>query len=942
MNFVHELLEQLPYVHAILAGDGTDCQVITKGQNTPIEVGFGRAAIYAAQVEARAQHQGWCEFSVPPEKVDEASGVCRSLGLFPADVNVSGPRVQIFWIRGEEQERWRFPNWLGRKFTDGTDVNAGKNGLKRMRVLKLPGLAHRTSGGNVVPGRAVSRSRQGYDVHTVSTPAGKLSIAEVPCPHDANDNDALVTPQAYRILAELCDLDPDPGAAATVQALLVSSTGAIKFAGQMLTRDPAGTSAAMLRHAPEADIYVGPSGVDRKVKFTGKVAVRANIWEEKSQTGLVPADGLQQAATVLGYLTPATVARHTNTALSAMIRRDQLATFDARADWEVPMTRDENPITWSMKDLLIQIQRRNLALLAQSTGQAAWEANGSRFAYADPQSASAKAAYALRSYVENNQRGQHGGMPSLWLPGYWVKLTSAMFAGDSLFPVEEPEPGWATLTWRREDQPYGLVINSADFGSQVWLYASDGSDFDDKLTASLTVDQQGDPWLLVMRRPASPYGGMLLRVTRQEAAEYERRTGTPAMPLREGWQEYAAQCRDYAELPNAVDLGPELEPIPASNDLAEVLAAARRQAEQVGWTGKVSYLVGALYLSDMTRDGSVKFVTSDLIDNAVEGKHDGAHVYLQFLDAAVDRVRARQPFWRPSVSVIESSILERYEERYGETVTMRYCANPELDELWQQLQQQAVWSWQQHATLTNRRNGPYQWLNGPVPDTASDPARQAVEQARDLWSRWGRAKQALPYKDRQGEAMAAITDATTEAIRSAVQAAYEQASADSGYRPGTFIAALKQAQAVEARYWQRFDRKRTAKRYELIEHLPRKEQVAYFDRNGLPPADPTWLARTWPLRGQELQPWDEVVVRRHNGGYFLFRDDAPDGPPVAQLGAEAQGIVQLYSEFLGFLPRRTGEPPVAAYRNSAKELEQLTRAQLTKAQDLLEGMRKFV
>ena len=945
-KLVAQLFEKLP-VKSIAAGDAEQAHVFTPTNSVEIEVPFGRHELYREQVEAGAEHQAWAEFTVLPENLDETQAVARQLGCFIADANVSASKVQLFLILGEhrpdyqfDNPKYRFVNWLGRRFKDG--ANPGKSGLKRQRVLKLPGLSKGSAGGTVVPGKAMARmSKEGYTVHTVSTPAGKLRIAEIPAPHDSNDNDGLITQRGYEVLAELCRLGPIE-AAATVQTLLVSSTGAIKFAGQVLTGEPTGDCAAMLAKAPKADIYIGTPSVDRNVSYKGKVAVRTNVWHEDEQNGLAPADGLQQATTVLGYLTPETVAAHANPKLSALVRQDQLSVFGQRHEPSDETDEDRTPMHKAAASLVAQIHRRFEAQHAEGLSKTAWVANGSQFAYADPRTRSAQQAYSLRSSVDNNQRGRHGGMPTMWLPGHWVKLMSPMFVGDCLHPVAEPAPGWATLVYRNPRQPWGLCINSADFGSVVWTYGLDGSDFDDKVTATLCVDADGNPWLLVLRRPSSPYGGRLLRISHEEAERYEEATGTPAMPLREGWQKHAEQCVAYAELPHAITMGPELEPIPASNEPADIMAAARRQAEQVAWTGRVSYLVGALSLSGLAADGAAKFVTSDLIDNAVEGRHDGQYVYDQFLNLVVDHARRGNAFFRPSVSVIERSIMERYYERYGEAGAMRYAPNPELEQLWQLLLRQASWTWNQHQLMANRRNGPYQWLTRETDESVAVNARLALDKVRSLWADWGRRKNAIPFGKQREEAIAAITATTLAAIESVVLQAYEASAEEFGYIPGTFIAALTQAQATDAAYWRKFSANKQPKRYDLAQWLPKGEQVAFYDRGELPPADPTWFARAWVLRGQSLELWDEVTVNLKDGCYYLYPDGAEEtAQPIAQLGPEAQGIVGLYSEFLGFVPRKEGEPPVAAFRNSANDLESLTRGQLEKSREILQEKRAF-
>ena len=936
-SLVQQLLRRLPAVKSVIAGDEFEARVITRENQTPIETTFGRAQAYAMQVAEGAAHLGWIEMSTPPDQVDTVIADCAQLGLFLADVNVSGPRVQMFWIHGKEDTHWQFTRWLGRRFAEGS--NAGKSGLKRMRALKLAGLSPGTAGGAVVKADAYATEEYGHIVHNFDTPVGNLRVCEVECPHDANDNDGLVTERGYKVLAEMCGLGPIESAC-TVQTLIVGPTGAIKFAGQILTKEPTGDTARMIANAPEAEIYVGAPGVDRKVDFDGMEALRVNVWRESPQTGLVPADGLQQAPTVLGYLKPATVAHYSNAIINKLSRADQLAVFREKDTNPIPAD-DETPMARAASLLLAQLNRLYEARAARNTADAAWEANGSGFAHPNPNSRTGRIAYALRSYVDNNRRGNEG-MPAMWIPGHWVKLMSSMFVGDSLTTVKQPRRGWARLVWRNESQPSGLAINNADFGTVNWAYRSDGSDFDDKLTVSLCVDGEANPWLLVLRRPSSPYGGLLLRITREQAAEYEQRTGIPAMPLREGWQEFDSMCRAYAERPDAIDLGAKMEPIPCTNEMADQLAAAKRQAEQVGWTGKVSYLVGALYLSGHSQDGSSKFVTSDLIDNAVEGHHDGQHVYLKFLDHAADLARRNMPFFRPSVEVIEKSIQERLGEVQGQHVPIRYAPNDEFSQVWQLLLKQSGWTWSQHQLLMNRCNGPYQWLTRELSENVTGHARHAVAQARHLWSAWGRSRSAIPYGPNREESIAVITGRTVAEIHKVVTESYSAASAEPYYQPGSFAAALKQAQAVEAKYWQKFDRKLNPKRYALVDALPRNELIAFFDRGEQPPADPTWFVRTWPVQNAGLEPWDEVEVRYWNGRYCLFREgDDEEAQPIAQLGPEAGGIVGLYSEFLGFIPHEDNQPPVAAYRNSARELEKLTLERVAKAQDALAAMRVF-
>ena len=930
---VRQLMESA-HIKSVIAGDEREVVAMTEKHEEPVQTPFARAQLYAMQVAEGAQHQGWVEFSAAPSAVDTIVEDCHKLGLFLADVNASGPRVQMFWIHGKDDSRWHFAHQLGRRFKAGS--NAGKSGLKRQRVLKLAGLSPGSAGSTASSGNASMTVEDGYTIHTIETPEGSLRICEVPCPHDANDNDGLVTERGYRVLQELCKLD-NIDEASTVQSLIVGPTGAIKFAGQVLCKEATGDTAEMISKAPHADIYVGSPGVDRKVEYDRKVALRVNVWHEDDQSGLVPADGLQQALAVLGRFTPQTVSHYTNRVINRNVRGAQLSGFREKDNNPVQKP-DETPMAHAAALLVAQLHRLFEARAARDTSQAAWEANGSSFAHPNTRSAEAQLAYRLRGLVSKNRR-RRDGLPGMILPGHWVKLMSSMFVGDSLYPVKQPRRGWARLVWRRPDQPFGLVINNADFSTIVWIYGLDGSDFDDKVTVTLCVDEDGNPWILVLRRPSSPYGGMMLRITRAQAAEYEQNTGIPAMPLREGWQEFDSFCRTYAEMPNAIDLGPELEPVPCTNDMADQIAAAKRQASQVGWTGKVSYLVAALFLSGHSMDGQTKFVTSDLIDNAVEGGHDGEYVYDLFLNRAATMANEGKPFFRPSVEVIEGSILERQAEIFKRSTTIRYAPNDEFKKVWDEAVKQEAWTWDQHQTMEDRKNGPYHWMMRELPEPTLRQAHHAVNTARNLWSSWGVSKRSMPYGKEGEEAMAALTATIVAEIHKTVQDAYAAAREELNYEPGTFAAAIKQVQACEPKYWQKFDRKGAPKRYHLIDALPREELIAFFDRGELPPADPTWFARTWPIKGcDSLQPWDEVEIRVQEGRYHAYRD----GEPVAILGPEARVIANLDNEFLGFVPGQDPKaPPVATYRNSARQLEQLTQERYVKAEDTLNSLRVF-
>ena len=938
-NLLKRLHETAGITTIVTGGGNQSPAVVTASNRVPIDPPYGWDSLYRLQLQAGADHRGYIIVSVDPAAITQVTDICRKSGMFLADLNVSASTVQAFFIRGQHEKRWEVPTFLGREFKPA--ANAGKQGLKRQRSLKLPGFQSGSAGGNAFVGKGWVTLVNGYAIHHLRTPAGPIKVVEVPAINDSNDNDALVTLSGYQTLATLCGLG-DVDSAATLQILTAGPTGAIKYAGQILSQEPTGETKRMLDAAPAGDIYVGPSGVDTKTtqRITG---IRANVWHESRQSGLVPADGLQQATAVLGYSTADTVARYTNVILAALVREDQLRVFIN--GHQPPAPEADTPLGHAARELAHSLELHQRAMAAASTANAAWSANGTRMAYASPQDNGAKMAYQLRAQVNNSARDT-GGMPSAFLPGHWCKLMSAMFAGDSIDAITTPRSGWARLVWRRIDQPYGLITSPKDFGTRLWIRLTNGSDFDDKVTITLTFDPETkDPYILVLRRPASPFGGLLLRITRAEAATYERRTGIPAMPLREGWQDYRDACIAYAQLPDQIGLGPKLDPIPASNELDDVLAAAVRQAEQVHWTGRVAFLAAAISLSDHTQNAPVKFLDSDLIDNSVVGEHDGQWVYEQYLNAAVELVHQGATWYRPAVTVIEQSILDRYEETYGIRPQLRYHANSNYDAMWKNLQQQAAWAWKQNELLMARRNGPYQWLTLQLPDHVTGPARSAVEKARYAWTQWGKAKADLPRGKDGRRALDDLTTVTAETIRFAVAEAFELATATPDYLPGSFAAAIIQAQATEAAYWQRYDRRGSSKKYDLIQNLPRSEQVAFFQRQPeWDGADPTWFARVWPHEGQTLQPWDEVEVRLHQGHFQLFPDGADaDAPPIARLGPEAAGINGLYSEFVGFVPGKpdTDAPPVALFRNSSTELRKLTHQRVKQARSAMELLRVY-
>lgn len=915
--------------------DGQNPVLLTSdGQSIPIKRPFGRAALYAIQVEEGAAHRGWVQLTTAPDDFEAAVKAAELAGLTLVDVNVAGAGIEGFLIRGASAQH-HFGRYTGRRFPAGG--SHGKHANKRERVLKLVGLGT-GQGGTAYRGQATTATENGYTVHTIELPQSEsLRAVEVPCPWNANDNDALITQGGLDKMARLLDLTVSDEHH-VAQLVIKGPTGALKFAGQILRGEATGATADLLAAAPEADLYLGAAGVDRKSQTTGFIEIRAELWREETQSGLVPYDGLQQARTVFGYLEPDTVARYSEAIINVLVRQDQLAAMGQK---RLPRHEpDETPLDYQIRCLLEQAHWAWQASKAHTVGAVAWEANGSPFAWPDRQDRSRRVARKIAAMVKKNRRGKKGGMPSGLLPGFWVKFMSPHFVGDVHDPVTEPPRGWLQLVWRRHNQPGGFVINRRDFATQWFYRLYDGSDGDDKFTATLVVDAALNPYILLLRRPGSPFNGALWRITKDQAREYQTRTGIPAMPLRATWAEWQAQCLRYAELPESISRGPEREPEPPTNDLAQAIPACIWQAKQVPLTGKTSMLISAIYNSRLADNGEAVFAASDLIDNSVEGYCDGNYIYQGFCDFLLQQIEQGQSFWPPAVAVIHQDLAAKYQERHGKWPNFRFHSDREFDRAWRNLV--AFSDRLQHTaqSLAARQNGPYQYLivNFPAPVTAA--ARKTVKQAASVWQHWGTRQESIrqtPYEFRSARKSQA-TGAALAALERSVLAGYEIAGQTPGYGPGMFAAALWQAQLTEPRAWQ------TGKqRYELMPYLPKEELIGFFQRPELSEgADPTWIARIYGPPDC-VQPWDEVTVHRVGGAYYLFKD--ANEAALARLGSEAYGLVGLTAEFVGYVPASERLPDsgrVAVFRNSGNELYQQTATLLAEARRDLESHRVCV
>ena len=896
-------------------------------------------ATFQEQIAAGMPHRGYFSVTVKPEEALAVSEkVQRKAGAILAYTNVSGSKVEMFFIKTEAApEIVKFSNWDGRQFAEG--AVHGKEGAKRYRVRKtLNGrnqgaFSARESGEDWIHIDSAGRAWQCAS-WPLPNGMGNLTIVHVDEPFEANDNDGLITEAAAKRLAAVCNANFS-GRTEFVQMLLIGYTGVYKCAAEVLRGEPRAGQAELLASVPDADIFIGAAGASRKVWLEKSSLGRITLWNApRREQNFVSADALQTFLRWQAYFETDVILGVGSAMMRAQLREDQIAALttplqelqeecEEQGESEYDYRPEHKADAWRIADAA-----------ENRVGRIARMVNRSPFAWKDAIGfRHSRVARMLQSMARANSgfRNAGEGMPAWVIPGKYMMLMHHDFAG-----VKQPRRGWARIVKNR-GRHYGYSINPEDFATREWVEESDHSDFDDKSTLTPAVDPEtGETYAVILRRPSSlPYGGSIRRTPKADLREWNRSKGIPVLPLRPDWKERAAVAAQYIDLPVGISTGPERVPQPATNDLEAELGANIWAAQQVREVGLASLIIGAIALSGLSDEKS-KFITSDLIDNSVNQTHNGEYVTSQLMDRLVDLIHQGKRFYMPALSKIKKPVEQAYAKKYGRKPVIRQGTFPEHRKVWKHLVKEAQAAKTMSDTLAMRANGIPNHLVEPLDPELYRIAIKVAHAVANYWQQWGvRAgeirRSNRDYEEKDAE-LSHRTAETNSMIAERVQAGLAEArQSPNFYIPGNFARALWQTQLTEARRWQK------GKSYNLVGLLDEEELEGFFDPTWYGKADPTWVSRVTLTKGSALQPGDQCQIKKHGTKWAVLKDDQI----VAVLESEGYGLAGLKSEFIGFIPVPEETPKgfhcrqaVAVFRNDQEEIIDATR-RLLKEQEAI-------
>ena len=899
------------------------------------------------------QHTAYFSITVDPELALEVrQTVCEKANCVLAYTNVSGNGVEMFFIQTtEDPELVKFSTWDGRVFHEG--ASHGKDGAKRYRVRKSLNGRNNGSFLSRQTGETWTHvDEQGIEWECANWPLpngqGDLVIVLVPEPHDANDNDGLILQNAAIKIAAACNARFN-ARTDFVQMLLLGKTGVYKCAAEILRGEPQAGQAKLLKAVPQADIFVGKAGANKKVTLETSSLGRITLWQHKSWEAMfVGADALQTYLRWRSYFKIDNVLGAGSAMLAVTVRQDQLDAIttpmqqlqeeaEENADYKATnpgFKSEEQVMAWRTSDEA----EMNIGNIARKVGQSPFAWSGAiDFRHQ-------RVPRMLQSMVKENATGykyndRSQGMPGWIIPGQYMMLMNADFAG-----VKEPRRGWIKLVRRHHGNGlYGYSIHPEDFDDPEWEQRSDTSDFDDKSSITPALDTETNlTYSVILRRPSSPFGGNIRRTSKADLKSWNQNTGIPVLPLRLDWKEQEARANSYLTLPMGISTGPSRIAQEATNDLEAELAANIWQATQVSEVGRASLIIGAIALSELS-DGNSKFITSELIDNSINQLYNGEFVTSELMDRLITLIHDGKPIFQPAISKIRRDVIAAYEAKYGHKPVFVRAKFPDHEKVWNYLvaQEELITRW--GRTLAARSNGISTHMTEEMDPVIYRVAISLASEVAMLWSNWGRKineirRDSELTPDEKKTETAQRTERVNARIAERVREALESARSTPLYIDGSLAKALWQTQLTENRRWAK-----GKKPYNLMGMLDEDELAAFFDPEMHGKAEPTWVSRLTKHEGFDLEAGDLCVVRQApNKRWVLTRKD--ETKVQALLEEEAYGLAGLESEFIEFVPVTQRNPadfhtafPVAVFQHSTEEIVEDIKSKLETATELVQS-----
>lgn len=497
-------------------------------------------------------------------------------------------------------------------------------------------------------------------------------------------------------------------------------------------------------------------------------------------------------------------------------------------------------------------------------------------------------------------------LSGIMISGECVVLMDPYYAG-----VPYPEEGYLRLIWHADDENEIKAAGLSPEDTRKYREALDGYDVDgDKGYIMPMLDEKGRPVAELLRLPASPYGGICLKMYPEDAAKmrrlgyhFNRRAGEKRFPNLyervDGEQVY----------PDVLHATPHENPPVWTTDPGLMVRRAAELNQYHGYVGKVFLALANLVFADQYDPCDYKFsVSEEVVDPSLNCSRSPEGVYTPLHLANVRLVEREIPVDHCIFPKIQSGVKQLFKERNPGAEYEPIITCKPRHRRWGETQEGAN-GFQRNSSRAKAllTHGPADWLLQKFRTKLYNIATRALEDRMVVWKDKSVAEKEVRRREdlnrvQQEAVIAGLIQDAKESERAIVIGAYLKAvKTVEDLKPGQFIAAWVQAAAARQQRTRRFEPIGT----NVIIRLPSVELDGYADRGAsLPTAiirvdhpDSVVFGERYFVEEESKKEGGKEVKK-----YWLVSEAGLD---ITELRAEARNYLGLELEAIGDMPKIT-------------------------------------
>ena len=473
-----------------------------------------------------------------------------------------------------------------------------------------------------------------------------------------------------------------------------------------------------------------------------------------------------------------------------------------------------------------------------------------------------------------------------------------------------PKRGYARLIWHftKPDQLVGVGFAKKDLFKH--RNALDTVDCDDKLQLIFLLDGEGKPQVLVLRSPMSIDGGVLLRLTledakyiRQMGYHFYRKVGEHKFPGLHDIGEDGEPRNPSVLNPQKFDVAPQW-----TTDESIAMVRMLELTQFRGVMGHACNLAANLDYAGIYDPAKHLFNMSDaVIDPSLNAAADPTPVIRPMEESLLEAIKQGTPMDPCVFQRVKASIEALHREKEGKNaqpLNIKLECRPHHPVLKNIMKELVSFLTERLTRRQFMANGPADTLGRTFKVKLANILTEAFDQRHNAWSEWSSKSSSLRKNRDMGKEAREVQEALLlEQVKSAeatiMTKAYDKATKVPDYQAGDFMALWSQLAIGNTKRFEKTVKPITVK---ALNHLPVEEFEAHYGRGG--PSVPTAVIRTserWEFEpSTDEYRVSETVVSKAKSTYQLVNQE---GAVVADLEKEARYYLGLNLVPTGYMPK---------------------------------------